>query len=212
MSKVLPILFTPKNAKSSRDGSKTQTRRVLKPQPKRFAEYCYTNPKGYLVFEDQTKVKCQYKVGYQLWVKETYYLFGRWVKNGWTGTGKQKYRFQYERNIKVYFPDDPPPYITNNKVKNKYGYFKRPSIFMPRWASRITLEIIDIRVERLKDINEPTDIDKEGTPNYSSKPSGADKGDFKILWDSINAKKYPYDSNPLVCVIDYKLFGGKNEK
>ena len=62
--KERPILLNTENVISTLEGRKTQTRRALKPQPKKFAEYCYTNPKGYLVFEDHTKVKCPYgKIG-----------------------------------------------------------------------------------------------------------------------------------------------------
>uniref|UniRef100_A0A6M3JXS7 ASCH domain-containing protein n=1 Tax=viral metagenome TaxID=1070528 RepID=A0A6M3JXS7_9ZZZZ len=89
----------------------------------------------------------------------------------------------------------------------------KPSIFMPRWASRITLEVTGIRVERVQDISEK-DAREEGvsqkTLRLKSITSGtwADipcyKAGFKDLWDSINGKKYPWVSNPWVWVISFR--------
>ena len=88
----------------------------------------------------------------------------------------------------------------------------KPSIFMPRWASRITLEITGVRVERLQDISEE-DALTEGCENYlcggydfsyhgyECKPAVAN---YRRLWDSINGKKYPWKSNPLVWVISFR--------
>jgi hypothetical protein len=93
----------------------------------------------------------------------------------------------------------------------------RPSIFMPRWASRITLEIISVRAERLQDITDG-DARAEGIErmvlfgenkwrNYAS--GGYNQweiGSFKTLWDSINAKRgYGWDANPWVWRIEFKL-------
>jgi hypothetical protein len=93
----------------------------------------------------------------------------------------------------------------------------RPSIFMPRWASRITLKITDVRVERLQDISEDSAM-AEGAQKYGETPDGEllfDVGSyrygFKLLWDSINAKRgYGWDANPYVWVIEFRrVEGGK---
>jgi hypothetical protein len=78
----------------------------------------------------------------------------------------------------------------------------RPSIFMPRWASRITLEITDIKVERVQEITF-TDLKKEGMDTTNKHFFGAHI--FENLWNSINAKRgYGWESNPFVWVISFK--------
>lgn len=85
----------------------------------------------------------------------------------------------------------------------------RPSIFMPRWASRITLEITGVREEHLQDISE-ADAIREGMEwlnpgNRGPITTTYARQNFRKLWDSLNAKRdYGWDSNPLVWVIDFK--------
>lgn len=100
------------------------------------------------------------------------------------------------------------------------GFGWRPSIHMPRWASRITLEITGVRVERLQDISE-ADAKAEGItvlplqnvddPSawWQSSPGENQArtpiASFRNLWDSINAKRgYSWESNPWVWVIEFK--------
>ena len=89
-----------------------------------------------------------------------------------------------------------------------------PSIHMPRWASRITLEIINIRVEQIQDIT-PEDAGAEGCginmPNAPIASYYGQVGKFHALWDSINAKRgYGWDANPAVKVISFKIIEVKN--
>lgn len=100
-------------------------------------------------------------------------------------------------------------------------YKWKPSIHMPRWASRITLEVTDVRVERVQDISEQdalaegVDMETEHgslcinieDASYSSNLvyGSAIKTVFRKLWDSINLKRgYGWDINPWVWVVEFK--------
>lgn len=90
-----------------------------------------------------------------------------------------------------------------------YGGKWRPSIHMPRWASRITLEITGVRAERLQAITEEDAI-AEGVDAVSiaavpRQAAWSRRQDFSRLWDSMNAKRgFPWASNPWVWVIEFK--------
>ena len=80
----------------------------------------------------------------------------------------------------------------------------RPSIFMGRKESRITLEIVSVRLEKLQEITE-ADCIREGIEENFDGDTFYPRGYyFKELWDSINGKKYPWESNPWVWVIEFK--------
>lgn len=92
------------------------------------------------------------------------------------------------------------------------GVYKwRSSMFMPRWASRITLEVVAVRVERLQEIIE-ADAKAEGVTPFEYDPEGdcwTDSKDvhrsaFEYLWDSINRERAPWASNPWVFVISFR--------
>ena len=76
---------------------------------------------------------------------------------------------------------------------------------MPRWASRITLEITNVRAKQVQDIS-LDDIYAEGCPALSSDEDGSELYEWwETLWDSINAKRgFPWESNPWVWVLDFK--------
>lgn len=90
----------------------------------------------------------------------------------------------------------------------RHGKNWRPSIFMPRWASRITLEVTGVRVERVQDISEE-DAKAEGATGPVRKRIGPGFGTvdyrqaFQRLWGSINGAE-PWAANPWVWVIDFK--------
>lgn len=79
----------------------------------------------------------------------------------------------------------------------------RPSIHMPRWASRINLEVTGVRVERLQDITE-ADANSEGMQDADSLSLTA-RGAFSDVWDDLNAKRgFSWDSNPWVWVVSFR--------
>lgn len=140
--------------------------------------------------------KCPYEKGMRLWVKETFFNDADFE----------------EQPIYVYKADN------ENYPRGSSGW--KPSIFMPRAASRITLEITNIRVERLQDISEEDSI-KEGvetalvenyrmTKNYLTNQFELynPKKSFKTLWQSINGQE-SWDVNPWVWAITFKQIKNK---
>ncbi|MHB8109699.1 MAG: hypothetical protein ACYDHW_06675, partial [Syntrophorhabdaceae bacterium] len=162
---------------------------VVKPQPPGwiddFGFNCFTpkgsiSGRGYYEGELAEKfIKMPYLPGDTLWVRET-----------WSADSTETiYRATH---------DGPP-----------FGGKWRPSIFMPRKFSRITLDVTGVRVERLQEITEG-DATKEGcTPSFLDEfenvwPQPFYRWGFRKLWDSINGKKYPWKDNPFVWVIEFK--------
>lgn len=91
-------------------------------------------------------------------------------------------------------------YVADKDIPHGKAYRILPSIHMPRWASRITLEITEIRVERIREIS-ITDIIAEGFYPHPGWPNQM----FDKYWDSINAQRgYSWESNPWVWVINFK--------
>jgi len=165
------------------------TRRVIKPQPK--VDGVTTFYKNALIGAILTA--CPYgQVGDRLWCKET------WFPNhlDWRerhNISDVDYKADYDGRGSFYEDGDPS---------------WRPSIFMPRWASRIDLEITDIRVERLQEIISG-DCLAEGILASCDDGIGVQgmELDYKFskLWDSLNAKRgYSWESNPFVWVIEFK--------
>jgi len=187
--KEKPILFSGPMVRAILDGTKTQTRRLVKMQPgyAHVMRYCAgdlaARQIGACRWED---VRVPYgKPGDRLWVKETHRFDGLDTK---IAIAKRDFEsVQYRA-------DEDDKFVT-----------WRPSIYMPRWASRITLEITDVRVELLQDITE-IDAMNEGVfadiPNetpWPMMPSDA----FCHLWESINGPD-SWAQNPWVWVISFK--------
>jgi len=134
--KERPILFSAAMVNAILSGRKTQTRRVVKPMSRK-AGGEYT---GWVLPEYRTD--CPYgQPGDRLWVRET---FGSMIRNvGGTPHEKLAYR-----------ADDPNAVMCYSSEGMEVPIKWKPSIHMPRWASRITLEIVSVRVERLNEISE----------------------------------------------------------
>ena len=214
-----PILMNQFSVKATLEDRKTMTRRVIKLKQFQASDtkgYDYTFRDKRMLWNDYTendfieKLSPYGKIGDRLWVRETHYRFGKWIKNGISKTGRQKWKFNaLTKDIKFY--DNPPLMIRKNKFR-KNGWYKRPSIFMLRKYARLILEITDIRVERVQDIWYG-DVLKEGIKERKSNEGyylGPELHDFVILWDSINKKRgYGWKVDPWVWVIGYKKLDKK---
>ena len=195
------------------DGSKTQTRRIVKPQP--------TSREGGISFShhgdamwsaigldgDRQSFKCPHPVGSFIWCREAHWACGLWEQNGRSETGRQKWKFRRDKIITE------ARFETSNEspfLKTDVGWYKRLARFMFRRDSRITLEVTGVKVERLNDISEG-DAKAEGIGVWCPFGTCAGKGwlpqetptneprlcrcaDFnsidiyKLLWESINGK------------------------
>ena len=211
--KEYPILFSGPMVRAILDGNKTKTRRVIKPQPaplshsyvdrfERFDEtrWMPTSPSGKVMVFEPGIYRCPYgQAGDHLWVKETWRAEELSDESHDPGLDGIRYR-----------ADDTFVSIENTCEASdrwcevyKPGEKWHPSIFMPRWASRITLEVLDVRVEQVQNISE-ADCYAEGLGMDPNLPHP--RAWFRVLWDSINAKRgYSWDVNPWVWVVE---FGG----
>lgn len=188
-----PILFKDEMIRAILKGRKTQTRRVVK-LPKNHVwgsffdgQICPENDLsslGYPVDE----LRCPYgQPGDRLFVREAFRLCAEadGIKPRDTDAA---YRVWYEA--------DAPHQLGFGKL--------RPSMFMPRWASRITLEMTGVRVERLQACNE-VDAIAEGAPwaAFGAPQEGSHKAGFAALWESINGPG-SWDANPWVWCINFR--------
>jgi hypothetical protein len=204
--RVRPILFSGPMVRALLDGRKTQTRRAVKPQPPERWEGARphkialtTDDEGAELFaysqsagNGDWTARCPYGVpGDRLWVRET------WAHDG---PDLETVRTRHEDMLPG--GDSYGPYYRATEIAPDTLLW-RPSIFMPRWASRITLEITDVRVERLQDISE-ADALAEGVTHSLSHPAGRTAAEnYSWLWDDINGEG-AWASNPWVWVLTFK--------
>lgn len=216
------ILFNERMVEAIQDGVKTQTRRVIK-TPSHIdqnhftifgADYYPSSTFVHWPFDDAVEERmppCSYgKPGDRLLVRERCQIYGHWVRNGVTRTGRQRWRFSTHASHQVRYAGD---FVAQPKDREELGFWNRPSIFMPKWAVRIVLEIVKVRAQRLQEISE-ADILAEGITVDRvakwTKTSWADMptlhSAWGVLWDSINAERgYGWDINPWVWAITFKL-------
>lgn len=197
--KERPILFSGSMVRAILEGRKTMTRRVVKPQHLNMVE-AVLEANGRWVFEtiDYELTTPHGRPGDRLWVRETWrtyksldHLSPRKISDGAIVDCSAGYP-----NKRIY---DNSPILGMGKW--------RPSIFMPRWASRINLEITGVKVERLQDISEE-DAKAEGCHHGPGAGNWRDSRHiFQDLWDSINGKRqgYSWGDNPYVWAVSFKV-------
>ncbi|MDE8557004.1 hypothetical protein [Pantoea vagans] len=156
-----PIIFNADMVRAVLDGRKTQTRRIVNGVPsshdfhgwvlsstsaKDEGKACWAIGKSPLL-NKPIRVRCPFgEVGDRLWVRESFYEHGRWQGGGYDPEDSY-----FVSDKKVLYPADG---IQRPAERKREDFWRsRPSIHMPRWASRITLEITGVRVERIQDIN-----------------------------------------------------------
>ncbi|WP_225182133.1 ASCH domain-containing protein [Pectobacterium aroidearum] len=192
--KERPIIFNAEMVRAILDGRKTQTRRVVRHQPD---EDGLARLSGGPWMDTSEKVyRCPYgEVGDRLWVREAFRVHSRA-----TDVATLVYRAS-ERNSWTEQTRRVPVSACGKPVSPEKW---TPSIHMPRWASRITLEITAVRVERLASISN-ADAAKEGYP-ANPEPYGGQMDQwlwFRQLWDGIYPDK-SFKVNPWVWVIEFK--------
>jgi len=196
--KERPILFSASMVRAILAGRKTQTRRVV-----RYLPHAEQDSKVY-------PHECPYgEPGDRLWVRETF------------------------QNIPCLCCDegidvatctcsDPCLYAADKPTHHRLGIWS-PSIFMPHWASRINLEVVSVRVERLQEIGNddaaaegafdvPEELKQQAARIVLAEPVGDPpigkevraRDYFRVLWDSTTGNKHPWSSNPFVWVIEFK--------
>ena len=196
--KERPILFSAPMVRAILAGTKVQTRRVLKHCKCKItgAELAACEIAGEVNAGDYTN--CPYgQPGNRLWVRET------WMDL--QGTGIERATGDL---VRYAYAAATPPGSHGDERRKDYGLKWRPSIHMPRAASRITLEITGVRVERLQDIG-AKDAIAEGVrvhEDHHGKPRGSIYSPvqaYRNLWESINGTG-SWDANPWVWAVEFK--------
>jgi len=228
-----PILFSGPMIRALLDGRKSQTRRVLKPQPPSVEAVHDLAGIGYHWFPPKDPAQPWRPVG-PVWAVRK--LMGRepsislpyapgdrlWIREAWSGDW--------------FFRDTPPSERQSNFLDGsphdkrdiwywadgnpEYGDWERPrpSIHMPRWASRLTLIVTDVRVQRVQEIS-GEDCIAEGahcdtcTASWSVGRSACNqrgcfeiRQNFRTLWDSLNADRgFGWEANPWVSATTFTV-------
>jgi len=228
MIKERPILFNAEMVRAILDGRKTQTRRIINPQPEPHIQLITSKSGRHLADDfnnDLIYFDCPYgKSGDKLWVRETFV-----IETNQYADFLEEYDPPHAdgRPVKTFNGDiwqqchykatDSTPELMYDDFYGPHCRWK-PSIHMPRWASRINLLITDIRVERLQDISEEDAIaegvDETLLPDIKV-PSNSPMAKmlaiyknnvdiFSSLWESINGAG-SWDLNPYIWVIEFEL-------
>jgi hypothetical protein len=209
--KERPIIFSSESVRAILEGRKTQTRLAMRTsdglnepifgdfefERGPFAMLSYKTANGFLA------VNCPFIPKQRLWVRETFRLTDFSFIDG-------------DCNASVKYAADlslgPRKHYLEHGMDEKTGW--RSPIHMPRWASRITLEVKDVRCERVGDITEEDAAAEGVTPSKSDYEFSSKKGwfegkphvrPFARLWDKLNAKRgFGWDKNAWVFVVSFE--------
>ena len=221
-----PINFSAPRVLALMAGAKTQTRRVVMDAAE-IARGPWTGPARRHESGDwQVRVQTynswktlpvRYAVGDRLWVREAYYQSGHWEpQQALTKGGAQKWAFVAADDLVRFDAPESFRKAMDRKDPATVAWHKRLGRFMPRWASRATLHVTDVRVERLNDIS-PDDAEAEGlwrglvnrhlfwrnAAECRFLEGRSHEAVFADLWDSINGDG-AWAENPLVVALTFK--------
>ena len=228
MARERPILFTGPMVCAIREGRKTQTRRVMKPQP-------WCNKAGQWLWKDRRSYQQPFHPG--LGPPEypnagfpqggPYGVPGDrlWAKESWWALRDTRPSTLSEIEFDVDATDYDCDGVNPRERWQELGWVRKSSRFMPRWASRFLLEITEVRVERVQEIS-TKDARAEGIgvlPGQNANDRSAwwesapglhqgrtAEASFRLLWDSLNAKRgHTWQTNPWVWVVLFKLLKGE---
>lgn len=186
--------------------------RLSKPQ---WLAYCAEHPE-----EGAVSLGAAYgKPGDRLHVKEAAWMWCERRPNGQTKTGREKWWYVPLREAPIHYvadhPSRPAVKVASPETGNQWGWRLKIGRFQPRWASRISLEVVDVRIQRLKDISE-SDAIAEGIRRYagplrwvryldamSGEPIHNTAVDaYRALWESIHGAE-SWDANPFVWAVTF---------
>lgn len=222
------LIFNSEMVRAILDGRKTQTRRPIKWKQTQFTEIGEREDGSKWPWSEDAEHACDFwhpcpfgAVGDRIWVREAYRFPASLDDVSPTGVGEMAVATGYRKpwaptfyEFTGTFSDGWKGFETPPKVSDAGKL--RPSIHMPRWASRILLEITDVRVERLNAISQE-DAQAEGLeltgwrPTYSDPDSGGEVmtpyDNFAELWSSIYGEG-SWKADPWVWVIEFKRVEG----
>ncbi|HFE2689757.1 TPA: hypothetical protein ACF291_004057 [Klebsiella quasipneumoniae subsp. similipneumoniae] len=224
------LIFNSEMVRAILDGRKTQTRRPIKWKQTRFTEIGEREDGSKWPWSEDAEHACDFwhpcpfgAVGDRIWVREAYRFPASLDDVSPTGVGEMAVATGYRKpwaptfyEFTGTFSDGWKGFETPPKVSDAGKL--RPSIHMPRWASRILLEITDVRVERLNAISEE-DARAEGIidggclncgepePCGCANPEPDATDAFAYLWQSIYGQEN-WNANPWVWVIEFKRVEG----
>lgn len=212
-----PINLHQWEVRAIRDRRLTQLRRPVKPQP----VYGYVlhgdvllplDGDGCAIADKHRRVKIPYRPGDVLWGRETWGWYGR--NRGEGVEGGLQYRADCGRRSLDQLPEPDARWEDFDAAWDRSECNTwRSSTTMPRWASRITLEVTGVRVQRVQEIS-AADAQAEGMAHidvayrvYNERPMTKEQAwvdAFRESWDSTYARTYPWSGNPWVWVYEVR--------
>lgn len=219
--KERPILMSAPMVRAILAGTKTQTRRVVKQAtgPSLSVGYddktglaelswLYGDGPGHEVHEATKHVACPYgQPGDRLRVKEAAWMWCERRPNGKTKTGRDKWVYVPMSEAPIHYAADHPKKpaidVVSPDTGNTWGWRLKIGRFLPRWASRITLEITEVRVERLQDISDEDSLAEGIYPTSTGLYPGSPRAAYQKLWEQINGPG-SWEANPWVWCVEFK--------